>query len=370
MPRSKAYYSGLQLGRIEGLNRGVEDGIAKGYESVVMPIALIVTPSISIPSLEIMLLQPFRQLKEWRKYNFRVRMEQEVTQTDIATASLIIFIRNADIEAYHLLLLAHEMGKPTIYTIDDNFLLFPNKGILGDYYLDPNRLQVFQNFLRSSKRVYVISTFFAQFVREHYNPNVICLPGSVDFEWLEQDRGASPPKQEIVIGYEGTPKDEDFQFVVPALLNVVQKFGPQIKLEFHGYVPERLKQLPNVTYNQEYKDYRSFIKQLGQFRWDIGLAPLLDTPFKNCKSNNKFREYSACGIPGIYSNTPVYADCVRHLDTGYSVPNTEFAWTEGLIDLITNPILRERIKENARSYSKAHYSIESVAAQWIGTLVP
>jgi hypothetical protein len=39
---------------------------------------------------------------------------------------------------------------------------------------------------------------------------------------------------------------------------------------------------------------------------DIGIAPLYDHEFNKSKSNLKAMEYTASGIPGVYTNTEPY----------------------------------------------------------------
>ena len=61
--------------------------------------------------------------------------------------------------------------------------------------------------------------------------------------------------------------------------------------------------------------------------WAIGLAPLRDSAENRAKTNNKYREYAALGIPGIYSDMPVYASSVRHGETGDWLPTPSKACT-------------------------------------------
>ena len=47
-----------------------------------------------------------------------------------------------------------------------------------------------------------------------------------------------------------------------------------------------------------------------------------DTPFTRCKSDLKVLDYSALGIPGIYSRVTPYAATVNHGETGWLADNT------------------------------------------------
>lgn len=105
--------------------------------------------------------------------------------------------------------------------------------------------------------------------------------------------------------------------------------------------------------------------RLVQRAWDIGLAPLNDNLYNRCKSNNKFREYAACGIAGVYSALPTYADCVEHEQTGLLTAQTEEAWYAAIRRLIEDRALRKHIRRQARSYAREHYTIARCADEWL-----
>ena len=63
------------------------------------------------------------------------------------------------------------------------------------------------------------------------------------------------------------------------------------KIEFHQWQPVF--------------EYPQYVKNLDV---DFGIAPLEDNVFNACKSNIKMLEYTACGIPGVYSNVEPYWD--------------------------------------------------------------
>ena len=82
------------------------------------------------------------------------------------------------------------------------------------------------------------------------------------------------------------------------------------------------------------------------------------------KTNNKLREYSACRIAGIYSNSPVYEPWVTHGETGYLVPHTEDGWYEGIVAMIENPVMRRQIKERAEGEARQNFSLTTCIDKW------
>lgn len=362
---SSAFANGYADGRQAGYELGYHNGLIAGEQQHILPIALIIAPAITFPSLEIIVLQPFRWLKQHGIYNFRLVVEEEATADHIAEASIVIFIRNVEPRAFELLQVAHDMGKKTVYVIDDNFLEIPDGGVNTAYYQDPLRREICQRFLTDTSIVHVLSKYFADLIRLHFNSEVACFAASVDFALLEET-GPKPVRNDglIVFGYEGTNKEEDFEVVVPAIIQIMQEYGARVRVEFMGFMPASLQGLPGIAYYPPDYDYRHFMQTLYQTTWDFGLAPLTDSPFNLSKTNNKFREYAGCSIPGIYTDTPAYTDWIAHEVTGLIVPQTTQGWYEGMKRMIEEPELRQAIKGNALEYSLANFSIEQSASQW------
>jgi hypothetical protein len=96
--------------------------------------------------------------------------------------------------------------------------------------------------------------------------------------------------------------------------------------------------------------------------YDIGLAPLKNDLFHNSKTNNKFREYGACWVAGVYSNAEIYTDCVENGRTGLLVSNEEDAWYKAIKKLIDDPGLRESIQAEARAYVEKEYALNAFAS--------
>lgn len=375
--RRPVQLSAYQLGHIAGFERGKEDGFQQGRSdasrardsaiAIATPPpqqlnALVITAGI-IPSLEIGIAQPFNELHKRGNFNFEIRTEDDVSKENIAAAHTIVFLRNVEPVAYIYLEWAHELGRRTVYVIDDNFLEIEPTTPVGEYYADSNRRETFIKFLRKSQIVKVDSAALGDYIQERFGRKVVYFPGSVDFDWLDEQPKSETDGQ-IVIGYEGGNKEADFAMVVPALRRILDYYGGFVRLEFYGFVPEALANHPMVTFEECGMDYRSFIRKLNKCNWDIGLAPLEDHSFNNNKTNNKLREYGACRIAGIYSNTPVYKPWVTHGETGYLVPHTEAGWFEGLKTMIENPTMRQQIRVLAESMAREKFSLDVCVEHW------
>lgn len=87
--------------------------------------------------------------------------------------------------------------------------------------------------------------------------------------------------------------------------------------------------LKNVGYLATHP-LKVYQKVLNNLELDCGLAPLHDTIFNNCKSNLKWLEYSAMGIPCLASNVTPYKECIQHGINGYLINNTPDDWVQAI----------------------------------------
>lgn len=376
-----ARQNGYQAGRRDGWERGRSEGFALGLErakaaaTVPAPVpveAPVAEPRLDalvisgghIASLDILIIQPFETLSRRGNFRYAICGEDKVNREMIEGANTIVFVRNVEAGALEMLKIAHELGKRTVYVIDDNFLEIPMTVPIGAYYQTPERQEACRQFLTQAHIVKVDSPELRRYIETVFNREVVYFPASVDFAWLDGVERVPRVSGPLVIGYEGTSKEEDFLPVVPALQRILNHYGPLVSLEFIGYLPTGLAGYPNVAFTEGGIDYPTFIRSLKQRSWDIGIAPLSTTLFNNGKTNNKQREYSACGIAGIYSDSPVYQPWVVHGENGYLVPHTEHDWYQGLRVMIENPPLRERIRMQAEQQARELFSLDGCADAW------
>jgi glycosyltransferase involved in cell wall biosynthesis len=172
------------------------------------------------------------------------------------------------------------------------------------------------------------------------------------------DRSSS----ETVVGYAGTASHAaDFEPLVPAIRKLLET--PNLRFDFIGYCPPELLGMEHVRLTPWIDRYEDYLAALTLRRWDIGLAPLKDTLFNNCKTNLKFREYAALGIAGIYSDIPLYRGCVRDGENGLLVSNTAEAWHRGIQKLAGDTKLRSRIRAASEEEAKTKYTVEKSARE-------
>ena len=90
---------------------------------------------------------------------------------------------------------------------------------------------------------------------------------------------------------------------------------------------------------------------------DIGIMPLIDTPWARGKCGYKLIQYMACGLPVIASPVGVNAEIVEHGVNGL-LATTAAEWREALTTLLRDPALRHRMGREGRRRVEQRYSLQ------------
>jgi GT2 family glycosyltransferase/Tfp pilus assembly protein PilF/glycosyltransferase involved in cell wall biosynthesis len=314
----------------------------------------------------IRVIAPTETLVDSVELKWGVNLESEKAVVDpalIAWADLIIvqrFFPMANTAPLLESILA--AGKPVIYETDDLLLEVPATNPHQKY---AEAVRPFIYDLIAKVSAITISTEEMKRAFTSYHHHVHVLPNLLDERlWgIAEKKGGDP----VVIGYTGTPTHQaDLAMIEESLERIAQAYGNRVSFVFMGCVTDRLATLPGariIDFTKDYSSYASTVQKLGI---DIALIPLADNRFNRCKSNIKWLEYSACGISGIYSDLPPYS-CIRDLETGLLVRNTPADWFNALDYLISNPVRRKWIAENARRDVMAHYTVASQAHLYLDT---
>jgi glycosyltransferase involved in cell wall biosynthesis len=227
---------------------------------------------------------------------------------------------------------------------------------------NPARLQItdmtrywMESALRQAHLVTTTVPHLADAMRQ-FNPNVTVIPNAIDPALLTATRKRS---EHLTIGWAGgSSHHDDFRSVIGALRQVSDHRGD---IDFHSV---------GVDYGKDFGLYRnrhtpwreSMLEYYSGIDFDIGIAPLLDTPFTRSKSPIKAIEYNALGIPVIASNVGPYRDYVVDGVNGFLV-NTEKEWVDRLNLLLTDTDMRLSMGDAARVHARAH-TIEQTAPLW------
>jgi glycosyltransferase involved in cell wall biosynthesis len=326
------------------------------------PRVLAILPQL-IPSALIGVVKPLMALHRSGAIVAEVTLEGLATRRRIARADVVVFCRNTEPAHADGLRTALALGKPTIYELDDNFFEIPESTEGGRYHRAPERLAHLERHLRSAALVRV----YSEVLRERasrYSGRVRRVDAAVDWTLVPSVPVRRDPGRVRIVYATSRLQDELASLFLDDLRRILAAYAGRVEVVFWGYHPRELRGHEAVRFREFVADYDRFFARFARAGFDIGLAPLRDDPFHRSKSDNKFREYAACRIAGIYSDAGVYATRVVDGVTGLLVPDAPGAWFAAMARLIEDPTLREAIQEQAFRDARERHTMEQARETW------
>ncbi len=266
----------------------------------------------------------------------------------------------------------HRRGAKLIYSLDDNFLAIDDERPMA-----ANFKQSFLTFLEASDGLLVSTPELKKAFPN--KERVIVLPSALDERIIVQKGWKNSDPHKTVIGYMGTTThDDDLHMILPAFHEIHARYPGRLRFEFIGALDqarleswEELKNLPirilqPLPYECEYPLFMLWFT--GAVRWDIAVAPLIVKPLNRFKSDIKYLDYTAAGVPGIFSSLPAYANTIVDRGTGRLVENDPSVWTAALLELIEDAPLRESLYHQAADYLYQQRILAQCSDNWLQSI--
>ncbi len=260
-----------------------------------------------------------------------------------------------------------------LYDLDDDLRHIPRDH--PDAKLLRPRARIVSRLIRGATAVWVSTPALAETLSE-LRDDVRVVPNGLDERLWSAWPPPTPPRQgPLRILFMGTAThDADFAIVEAALKQVKAAFSDHVSIELlgvssRGDLPSWVNR-PGMPANAT-GSYPGFVNWMTQQHWDIGIAPLADTPFNRCKSGIKTLDYAGLGLPVLASDREAYRGTLADGPGGMLLPDDEATWFVALSRLVRDTTLRRRMAEAAR----AAFPAGTLAAQaserraaWLGLL--
>ncbi len=328
---------------------------------------LAIVPAL-IPSVNITIVNPMEYLHKKGQINFKIILCHLFTPQMLENIDCVLFCRNAFFTEEWILNEVINKKIPYIYEIDDNLFEISYDNELGKVHRNPFNISSLINFIKYASIVRTYSKLLAEDITV-YNKKVEINRVYFNLELIEGLKQNKSNKLKIIYA---TSRIEDSQQNIfnQALRNIAKTYLSRVEVYFWGapIVDDELKELDNVFYLAPIHNYEEFIQKFYEMGFDIGLAPIFGGRFFNSKTNNKYREYAACNIAGIYSNEDLYKSCIINDENGILVNNTSLDWYKAIEKLILNDALRVKIIENANKDISLNYTFESYYKKWMNSI--
>ena len=257
-----------------------------------------------------------------------------------------------------------ECNTPVIYHIDDDLLELPAS--LGAEIQKrqgaTDTVNARKYLLEHADILYASTTHLAGIMLKRFPKQKVMHGIYAPYMGNEILQAPQSNNKHKIIGYMGSKGHQhDLELVVPALERLLDE-QPLLHFETFGTIrmPEQLQRFGSrVISRTVQKSYVEFLGTLSSLDWDIGLAPLVNEPFNQCKAPTKFIEYTACRIPVIASNISVYSKVIPE-GGGLLVKNN---WYAALSRFLRSSQDRSNSLSISQQYCKKNYALLALEKQ-------
>ena len=294
-----------------------------------------------IPSIRLCGHCQLEYLAEQGKLEYRAVREMKLKAADLNWADIVLLGRSDNWYVHQLAKKLHDAGRYLIYVIDDDLLNVPPEINSAAYYGLPEVQSSIRGIIALSDAILSPSPLLLEKYATNGRRAIRIEEPAIDpVEYKPHD-----PGKPVKIGFAGS-KDRacDLERILrDALIRVKREYGDRVEFEFFGAIPSFAEELNAkcIPYCDSYDEYR---RTLNERQWDVGLAPMPDTPFHACKHYNKFVEYTAAGVVGIYSNVYPYIRITALSNSVILCDNHTQDWVEAIRRLIDDREYRETMR--------------------------
>lgn len=259
---------------------------------------------------------------------------------------------------------------PLLTEIDDNILSVPHYNEAAQTF-DPRsevRRRAIQQ-MRASDAV-IVSTPYLKEVFAEFNPHIYVIHNAIDFKQWDKLKGRKRPG--VRIGWAGGAGHEgDFAPFAEAIKRVLAKHKDARLVLINGPsprgIPEYFHGVERIEHHPTWTPILKYPKMLADMDFDIGIAPVIDSAFNRGKSNLKWLENSALGIPTVAANVGHLAETINHSVDGFLADDEE-SFFSYLDLLVSDRKLRNKIGSAANERVRNDFNVENVAAEYVRVL--
>lgn len=243
------------------------------------------------------------------------------------------------------------------YVVDYDDAIFHNYDLNSNPIIRFFLKNKINNVMRRSHCVVAGNSYLANRATKAGATKVIIIPTVVDISRYTPK--SEYDNQPVVIGWIGSPSTfKYYESILPTLLDLQQKFN--INLHVVGAKSENYPSLKFIDWSEETETrlIRNF---------DIGIMPLVDSPWEWGKCSYKLIQYMASAVPVVASPVGMNNDVVIPDYNGYLANNSQ-EWESVFINLINSVEKRKQFGENSRKLIEEKYSLELKSKVWLKIL--
>lgn len=303
------------------------------------------------PCSYIRLLVPFSEEQTAGAFQFRIASLDTLLELRprVVVTNRIALTSPDAVERF----LAHcrTCGTRIIYDIDDDLLGLPDTHAEADAYRS-HKASV-SRLIAAADSVWVSTPALGRKLSA-LNSNIAVVPNGVKRAWWQRPQSATRgrPQESLRLLYMGTPTHAaDFELARAAVSALAKRYPGRVALTVVGVTPERLSddwciQLEPPPWARSYPYFVRWLSGQGPF--DVGIAPLVQNAFNQCKSPIKVLDYTALGLATVASDCETYRSVIQSGENGLLAAPTFDSWYQHLETCLLDPGATLRMAKCAR----------------------
>lgn len=259
-------------------------------------------------------------------------------------------------------------GGTVVYEIDDDLHRIPPENPTRPLF-GVDVLAGVDRLIRASHGVTVSTPELASaYGGRHPGTRVHVVPNCIDFELRDW---SSPPERHddgrLVVGWAGGATHvEDLRLIQPVVRELLLR-RPEVDFSVvstPGVLAWIRRDWRLDTHRLRVTPFTPFPQYPATLaRFDVGLAPLVDTPFNDCKSELRVLEYGAWGIAVVASPAAAYRRALADGESG-RLARTREEWSSALDALLDDGGLRDRMGACLRRRVRTDYDLQRNWTRW------
>jgi GT2 family glycosyltransferase/glycosyltransferase involved in cell wall biosynthesis/tetratricopeptide (TPR) repeat protein len=249
---------------------------------------------------------------------------------------------------------------PIVYEIDDHLLQVPaDKDLTGIYARSAPAIAT----LATAAAEVIVSTEPLATQMRQFNHRVTVMPNVIEeATWLKPitsgllpDALTNLPTDTFKILYMGNSSHGEDLAMIKTVFERLAREQVKVRLLVVGGESEVAENPPDwytrISIPQGFESYKLFVPWFRTVAagCDLAIAPLVANEFNQYKSPLKFLQYSAVGLPAIYSQVTPYQEVVTQGVDGILVDNNPEAWHQAIVQCLNH---QDNLTELANAAAK------------------
>lgn len=215
--------------------------------------------------------------------------------------------------------------------------------------------------MRHASLVIAGNQYLAQYAQKAGAKKIEILPTVVDLSRYSSSALARPREHVFTVGWIGSPSTSKYLITIASALREVCSGGAG-RLLLIGSGPV---DLPGVDVECVPWSEASEVDLI--HRCDVGVMPLLDSPWERGKCGLKLVQYMACGLPVVASPVGINRSIVDHGGNGFLAADAA-EWEHALRSLKNDESLRRALGKAGRAKVEKLYSLQVAAPVLVSLL--